>query len=284
MQTLSENIAQTDTLHNAEYIDKTTQGDSLELLGKLAKGSIDLAITSPPYFGCRVYGNETLGRESNPIQYVKNILAYTEKIKTALKPTGSFYLNVGDVYFGTKGFSRNKGRYARKTDQHYKEHTIVKPDGKYLQHKQQLMLPERIAIGMQEQGWILRNKIIWEKPNPVPAHAWDRRLPVYEHVFFFVKAKKYFYDYALAKQLKQHRDVIKCGIKPFVVHQATFPVELIEPFILISSSQQAVVLDPFMGSGTVGAICKKHNRHFIGFEINPSYCDLANKQIDLNNK
>ena len=59
-----------------------------------------------------------------------------------------------------KGFSRNKGKYARKTDIHYKEHKVTKLDGLYLQNKQLLMLPERLAIGMQEQGWILRNKII----------------------------------------------------------------------------------------------------------------------------
>ena len=69
----------------------------------------------------------------------------------------------------------------------------------------------------------------------------------------------------MAKELKQHRDVIKCGIKPFGVHQATFPVELIEPFILISSSPHAVVLDPFMGSGTVGGYLQETQQTFYWF-------------------
>lgn len=150
------------------YINKITCGDALECIRNIEPGSINLIITSPPYFGCRVYGNETLGMEADPREYVENILTFTDEFKRVLHSEGSFYLNIGDVYFGSKGFIRNKGKYARKTDKHYKTHKIVKPDGRYLQYKQLLMIPERIAIGMQEQGWILRNKIIWEKPNPLP--------------------------------------------------------------------------------------------------------------------
>ena len=174
------------TLHREEnqlepFINKIICSDSEELLKKIPSSSIHLIITSPPYFGCRIYGNETLGREESPLDYVNNLLKFTIELKRVLHKEGSFYLNIGDVYFGTKGFIRNKGRYARKTDIHYKEHKIVKPDSKYLQYKQLLMLPERVAIGMQEQGWILRNKIIWEKPNPVPSYSPDRQYPVYEH-------------------------------------------------------------------------------------------------------
>ena len=262
---------------NHSFLNKTTQGDSYELLNQLAPNSINLIITSPPYFGCRVYGEETLGREADPREYVSHLLRFTQKLKTCLSPSGSFYFNIGDVYFGTKGFSRNTGKYRRKTDHHYQQHRIISPDGEYLQHKQLLMLPERVAIGMQEQRWILRNKIIWEKPNPIPSHAWDRRLSVYEHIFFFVKEKTYFYNHQKAKELSHHRDVIKCGIKPFGVHQSTFPDALIEPMILISSQEKDVVLDPFMGSGTVGRVAKQQNRQYIGFEINKEFCDVANQ-------
>jgi len=147
----------------ANFLNKIHLGDSFELLKELPDESIDLIITSPPYFGCRVYGNETLGREENPLEYVKAIFDFTVQFKRVLKPSGSLYLNVGDVYFGTKGFSRNQGKYKRKTDHHYKDHKIVKPDGKYIQDKQLLLLPHRIAIKMQDYGWGLRNDIVWEK-------------------------------------------------------------------------------------------------------------------------
>lgn len=146
-----------------ENINKIVCIDALEGINSLPDNSINLVITSPPYFNCRVYGNETIGREENPIDYINNIFLYLNSLKRVLHKEGSLYLIIGDVYFGTKGFSRNKGRYARKTDKHYMEYKITKPDGKYLQYKQLLMLPERIAIEMQNAGWILRNKIIWEK-------------------------------------------------------------------------------------------------------------------------
>lgn len=262
------------------YQNKIILGDSLELLKNLPDNSINLIVTSPPYFGCRVYGNETLGREESPIEYINNILNFTLELKRVLNRHGSFYLNIGDVYFGSKGFVRNKGKYSRKTDIHYKFHKITKPNGKYLQYKQLLMLPERIAIGMQEQGWILRNKIIWEKLNPVPSYSPDRRYPVYEDVFHFVKSKKYFFDLNLAKKLKHHRDVVKTRVMPFKEHQASFPFELVEPLILITSKIGDIVLDPFIGSGTIAVASLQLKRSFIGFEINEEYCKIATKNIE----
>ncbi|TRZ80402.1 hypothetical protein D4R86_04320 [bacterium] len=146
-----------------DFLNKIHCGDSLGLLKRLPDESVDLIITSPPYFGCRVYGNETLGREEHPLDYVNDIFEFAVQFKRVLKSTGSLYLNIGDVYFGTKGFSRNTGKYKRKTDHHYKEHKIVKNDGKYIQDKQLLLLPHRVAIKMQDDGWVLRNDIVWEK-------------------------------------------------------------------------------------------------------------------------
>jgi len=263
-----------------KYLNNIICGDSLKLIKLLPDNSVDLIITSPPYFGCRVYGNETLGREESPLEYVNNLLKFTSELKKVLKREGSFYLNIGDIYFGTKGFIRNKGKYSRKTDEHYKEHKIIKPNGKYLQFKQLLMLPERVAIGMQEQGWILRNKIIWEKPNPVPSYSPDRRYPVYEHIFHFVKSRKYYFDLIKAKNLNCHRDIMRINIEPFGEHQASYPLSLIEPLILTTSKEYDIVLDPFIGSGTTAVACLRTNRQYIGFEINSKFCEIATEKIN----
>ena len=265
----------------AEYLNKIILGDALTQLDALPDDCIDLAITSPPYFGCRIYGNETLGREEHPLDYVKSLLEFTDRIKRVLSPTGSFYLNIGDIYFGNKGFIRNKGTRARKTDTHYREHKVAKQDGKYLQYKQLLMLPERVAIGMQEQGWILRNKVIWEKPNPIPTYSPDRRYPVYEYIFHFVRSRKYYFNLDLAKTKGHHRDVIRSGIEPFGKHQASYPLSLITPFIETTSKPNDLVLDPFMGSGTTAVACIHLGRNYLGFEINPEYCEHANNRIAL---
>jgi len=261
------------------FLNKVHCGDSLDLLKELPDESVDLIITSPPYFGCRVYGDETLGREEHPLKYVENIFDFTVEFKRVLKPSGSLYLNIGDVYFGTKGFSRNQGKYKRKTDHHYKEHKIVKPDGQYVQNKQLLLLPHRVAIKMQDDGWVLRNDIVWEKPNPMPSYSSDRRLPVKESIFHFVKGKKYYFNYNLAKELGHHRDVIKNGIEPFGNHQATFPKSLITPFILTTTKEGDIILDPFMGSGTVGAVCVENERNYIGFELNKKSVKEATERI-----
>jgi site-specific DNA-methyltransferase (cytosine-N4-specific) len=263
---------------------KIINKDCLKGLEEIESNSVNLIVTSPPYFGCRQYdpnsNEKELGRESNPKDYIQNIFNVSKQLKRVLKEDGSFYLNIGDVYFGTKGFSRNKGKYERKTDHHYKEHKIAKEDGKYLQHKQLLMLPSRIAIEMQDDGWILRNSLIWEKANPIPSFSKDRRLPVYENIFHFVKSKKYYFDYDKAKELNHHRDVIKCNIEPYKNHQATFPEKLIEPLILTTSREGDVILDPFNGSGTTGAISVLHQRNYIGIELLKEYCDISKERID----
>lgn len=266
------------------FKNKIINGDSLSILPTIPCESVDLVVTSPPYFGCRVYGEETLGRESNPLDYVDNLMEFMGPIKNVLKSTGSFYLNIGDIYFGTKGFNRTQGKWRRKTSQHYKEHKIIKPDGKYLQHKQLLLLPSRVAIGMQEMGWILRNQIVWEKPNPIPSHSKDRRLPVYEYIFHFVKSKKYFFDYNKAKELNCHRDVMKVGVEAFREHQATFPEELVKPLILTTSMKNDIVLDPFAGSGTTCLVSKKYRRNYIGIEMEEKFCQEARERIKDNDK
>lgn len=266
-----------------DSINKIINGDSVEVLKQLPENSINLIITSPPYFGCRSYGNETVGREENPLDYIDKLLRFTVELKRVLAEDGSFYLNIGDVYYGTKGFSRNQGKYKRRTDKHYEEHKIAKPDGKYLQYKQLLLLPSRLAIKMQDDGWLLRNDLIWAKDNPIPAYSPDRRLPVYEHIFHFVKSEKYYFNYDKAKELDHHRDVISCGIEPYKKHEASFPEKLVYPLIVTTSRENDIVLDPFAGSGTVPYVAKKMKRRYIGIEINSEYCNIANERLSQGN-
>jgi site-specific DNA-methyltransferase (adenine-specific) len=259
---------------------KIINGDSSIVLKAFTDNCIDLIVTSPPYFGCRVYGNETLGREKDPIEYVNNIFEFTKEWKRVLKPQGSLYLNIGDVYFGTKGFHTIKGATSRKTHQHYEKHEIVKENGKYLQNKQLLLLPSRIAIKMQEDGWILRNQILWVKGNACPNFSEDRRLPVYEYIFHFVKSKEYYFDYELSKRLNNHRDIMECNIESFKKHPATFPEKLIYPLIRTTSNVGDIVLDPFVGAGTVAVVCKKANRKYIGIELSEENCKISEERLN----
>jgi site-specific DNA-methyltransferase (cytosine-N4-specific) len=262
-----------------DFVNMLFHEDCAETMARMPAGCVDLVITSPPYFGCRHYGGETLGREEHPAEYVADVVAITEMVRRVLAPTGSFYLNVGDVYFGTKGFSRNKGKYRRKTDLHYQDHHVVKPTGNWLQNKQLLLLPSRIAVEMQNNGWLLRNRIIWEKKNPLPAFAQDRRLPCHEEIFHFVKSRRYSFDYAVAKRIGSHRDVFRSIVRPFRDHPASFGEDVVEPLVLTSSQPGDFVYDPFIGSGTTAVVAKRHGRRFAGSDTNEHYVESAQRRI-----
>ena len=265
-----------------EFTDKIINGNSFDIIQEIPDESINLIVTSPPYFGLRSYGDETLGREHHPLEYVDNLVNLFDKCRRILSKDGSMYVNLGDVYFGIKNFNEGFGsssKHRRKTHKHYGKHQIVSEDGKYLQNKQLLLIPPRFAMKMQDKGWLLRNQILWKKPNPVPSFSFDRRIPSYEYVYHFVKSKNYYFDYNLAKKLNHHYDIVECGIEPFSGHQASFPEKFIYPFIVTTSKENDIVLDPFMGSGTVAVICKKKKRHYIGIELNKEYCEKAEIRV-----
>lgn len=171
-------------------------------------------ITSPPYFGLRNYGVEgQLGLESTVEEYVQHIVEISEEISRALAKDGSYYLNLGDTYGGSCG---GKGdttifdnpRRKKTADSTY---NTAKPQRK-IRPKCLLGIPWRVALALVDDGWILRNDIIWHKPNAMPSSVKDRLSNTYEHIFHFVKSKKYYYD------LDAIREPSKTGYHPFCLH------------------------------------------------------------------
>lgn len=138
------------------------EGDAQRILREFPTGCLDCCMTSPPYWSKRDYGSGGIGLEEEYQQYISNLLAVFAEVHRVLKPTGSFWLNVGDTY-------RTKGL---------------------------LNIPWRIAIAMcDQQGWILRNTVIWNKVKGGPDNTSDRLRNLYEPVFHFVKsARDYLYD------------------------------------------------------------------------------------------
>ena len=257
----------------------THLGDCRKLMLQIDDDSIPLIITSPPYWQMRDYGSD-LGRERDPRDYVGNIVDITNSFHRILKDDGSVYINLGDVYFGTKGFHRTYiDKHKRKPQKHYASHNPCKPDGRYLQDKTTLMLPERIAIGMQNNGWILRNKIVWIKTNPYPNCARDRVMPSYEFIYHFVKKPKYYYNAKMAKDLGHIRDIITTPVHSQKDHDSAFPQDLIYKLIAVSSRDHDVVLDPFMGSATTAEVALRLGRSFIGIEASEAYAELANDRV-----
>lgn len=188
-------------------INKIYCGDTKQLMMELEEESIDVCITSPPYWGLRDYGVEgQIGLEEHPNQYIEKLVTVFHYLKKALKKTGSFYLNLGDTYFGGNlGVGQpedwesistdNKGAgFSSEKMKKFVENRKKMMNEGWLQPKQLMLIPSRTAMALQEDGWILRNDIIWHKPNPMPSSVKDRLNTTYEHIFHFVKSKKYYYD------------------------------------------------------------------------------------------
>lgn len=136
-------------------------GDCLSILSNLPSQSVDMCMTSPPYWGHRRYASSGLGEEDSAAKFIDNLIKVTEEIQRVLKNTGSFWLNLGDTY-------QNKGLAA---------------------------VPWRVALRLiDEQGWILRNEVIWNKLKGSPDQSRDKLRNLHEHVFHFVKTKDYHYD------------------------------------------------------------------------------------------
>jgi DNA modification methylase len=155
--------------------------------------------------------------------------------------------------------------------------------GGYRQEKQLLLIPSRVAIALQEQRWILRNDLIWYKPN-VPPRPFDDRLGLtHEHFFHFVRRPKegratYYYELGEAGHLPH--DVQKVNVVPGRdKHSASFPPKLIEPRIRSSCPPDGVVLDPFAGVGTALEVALQTGRRAIGFDINPRFLNAARKHL-----
>nr|WP_188285151.1 site-specific DNA-methyltransferase [Streptomyces sp. CBMA29] len=317
-------------------------GDAYDLMATLPPESIDLLITSPPYWGLRSYGQEhnesilkdwlaedatrdqlnvpsyewyrehggVLGLEPMPEWYISHLVEILQRGAHALKSRGSMWINVGDTYFARWSSIRHDGRQGLGDNPRSRRRT---PMGGYRQEKQLLLIPTRFAIAMQDRRWILRNDLIWHKPNVPPRPEKDRLRLAHEHFFHFVKRPKegrakYYYDIEQAEP--GARDVVYYDFEMLgdeeessyydyqeveddaydVVmtrvrsgsdgHSATFPIDLITPRILSSCPPGGTLLDPFCGTGRSLTVAASSGRKAIGFELQKEFHAAASKNAD----
>lgn len=274
-------------------------GDSRNLIKEISKESIDLLVTSPPYWAKRRYnGDEEIGAEHTPEEYVKKLADFFEEMKPYLKKDANIFINIGDTFFGSGAGAWNKyldengeiTEFQKKRKEKYFTTKPLQPkikqNGRLYQNKQLLLIPSRFAIEMQERGWLLRDDIIWHKPNRIPASVTDRFNNTYEHVFHFAVNKKYFFNLDAVKipgangKLKNPGDVWSIKTQPLSgSHTATFPEKLIEQIVLCGSPEGGTVFDPFLGTGTTWVVCERLNRKCIGYEINEEFFQFAKKRF-----
>lgn len=284
-----------ETLQEIMQNDIVKNTDCRDIIKEVPEKSIDLLVTSPPYWAKRVYNDENeLGSEATPELFVKALADYFDLFKPYLKDTANLFINLGDTFFGSgagawKKYLDEKGEVTQVQKDRKEKYFTTKPlqpkikqDGKLYQNKQLLLIPSRFAIEMQSRGWILRDDIIWRKPNRIPASVKDRFNNTYEHVFHFVSAKKYYFDLDSVKVIgangkpKNPGDVWDINTQPLHgSHTATFPEELVERIVKCGSPENGIVFDPFMGTGTSWIVSRRLNRRFIGAEINEEFFNFA---------
>jgi DNA modification methylase len=315
-------------------------GDAHEHLRGLPTASVDCIVTSPPYFSLRNYQvSGQLGLEASVHEWVGHLLPVTDELARVLKPAGTLWLNLGDSY------SRH-GRYG-------------------VLAKGLVLAPERLLLALSDRGWRVRNKVVWAKPNPMPASASDRLTSSWESIYLLVRSRHYYFDLdsvrephrsvrSAAKQRLPRRtrpaewagplagsqsglDVLHgkgmtghpLGKNPGDLwrvatgrgpagHHATFPEALVRRPILAGTLERVcalcglawrrkglvrslgrvatvgafrpgcacvggyrpgLVLDPFMGSGTVGVVAAALGRDWLGIELNPDFAASSIERI-----
>lgn len=196
-------------------INKIICGDAHQVLKQFPDESIDCVVTSPPYWALRDYGVKgQIGLEANFQEYIQKLYDVFDEVKRVLKKRGTCWVVLGDTY-STRNTS--KGRWSaylqtKASDGASSGHILKRPitdlSGKCL-----LLTPSRFAIEMINRGWILRNELIWFKPNCMPSSAKDRFTVDFEKIFFFVKSRSYYFR----QQFEQLYDKARLGrslVKP----------------------------------------------------------------------
>lgn len=278
-------------------------GNASDRLRELPEESIDCIVTSPPYFRLRDYGVEgQLGLEGHVDEWVEELRAVARALHRVLKPTGTFWLNLGDTY-----------------STHHRQGAPA---------KSLLAGPERLLLALVEDGWSVRNKIIWAKTNPMPSSVTDRLSTTHEYIYLLTKSPRYAFDLDAIREPHRSRppkrrpeprpgkyaagtaalgpnsdgdDGLRAlkargmvghplGKNPGDVwltatahykgaHFATYPESLVRRIIRAGCPSGGIVLDPFMGAGTTAVVAEAEGRHWLGIELNPDFIRQAEARI-----
>jgi len=284
-------------------------GDALDVCRGLGDGLVGSIVTSPPYFGLRDYGIDgQYGLESSPAEYVEHLRALFSELRRVLADDGTLWLNIGDSY-SAGGHGGNRGGNLESPHLDKTPGKPVRVPG--FAPKNLLGIPWRVAFALQDDGWILRNAIVWHKWNAMPQSVTDRMSNRYEHVFLFSKQQRYWFDLDPVREPlnfperaghvfggnnvdvgnnrnrgatyqpnvsrgRNPGDVWEIATTPFAAaHFATYPIELAHRAIISGCRPGATVLDPFSGSGTTGVAALRTGRRYTGIDVNADYLRLS---------
>jgi len=270
-------------------LNRVYAGDCLDLAQSLPPESIDVIVTSPPYWGQRL--SSGIGVEEDPRHYLLSLAKRLTALLPAMKSTAILWVNLGDAYdtpvnwtpdcfkYSTlgadkNGFHENNVAY---TKPRAKRRAFVDKETPWLQYGNLLALPYRLVVGLCDSGFLFRGEVIWKKANPMPEGKCRRPHRAHEGIYLFAKTERH--GFQVAPPVKSVWEFPNDGLRG-VRHFSRFPLELPKRCIKAygTTGTGVVVLDPFSGSATTGLAAMALGCSYIGFEIDK---DLAEKSTKL---
>ena len=267
-----------------------TLGDSLALADTLPDASIDIVVTSPPYWGQRT--SLGVGVEADPRHYLDALAAIFVRLLPKLRPQGIVWINLGDAYdtpvnwrpddhaYSTLGpdkigLSPENSAY---TKPRARRRAFLDPASGWLRYGNLLALPYRLVIALSDAGYLFRGEVVWRKKNAMPEGRCRR--PHRQHEGIYLLAKREDHAFRTSPPVKSVWDLANEKIAG-AAHYSRFPEELPRRCIEAygATGPEVVVLDPFAGSGTTGLAPRRLGCSFIRFEIDPAQVTAANARL-----
>ena len=269
---------------------RVAEGDCLELIEALPPSSIDVIVTSPPYWGQRT--SLGTGVERDPREYVLSLNRIFGRLLDKLKPQGLLWINIGDAYntpvnwrqddhaYSTlgpdkNGLSPDNSAYTKPRAQ---RKAFIDKNVPWLTYGNLLALPYRLVLDLSDAGYLFRGEVIWKKRNPMPEGRCRRPHRGHESIYLFAKQG----DHAF-RTSPPVKSIWEFGTEKIdgPAHFSRFPEEL--PSRCIDAygiaGPDVMVLDPFSGSGTTGIAARKLGCSYIGFEIDPEQARASNDRL-----
>ena len=265
-------------------------GDCTELVADLPDASVDVLVTSPPYWGQRTSAG--IGVETDPRAYLAALTALFAAVRPKLKPDGLVWINVGDAYntpvnwraddrayssLGPTGTGLAAGNSAY-VKPRARRRAYTDPQEPWLRYGNLLALPYRLVIALCDDGWLFRGEVVWRKKNPMPEGRCRRPHRAHESIYLFAREEQH--AFAVAPPV---RSVWEFGSERIdgAAHYSRFPVALPRQCIeaLGRTGPDVVVLDPFSGSGTTGLAALALGCSYVGFEIDPDQVTASNARL-----
>jgi DNA modification methylase len=271
-------------------LNRVAEGNCLDLIAKLPDESIDVAVTSPPYWGQRM--GLGMGNEDDPRVYVEELTAVFCAFLPKLKDDGLLWINIGDAYntpvnwrlddrkYSTLGADRNglADENAAYIKPRVKRKPFLDKEAGWLQYGNLLALPYRLVIALSDEGFLFRGEVIWRKKNPMPEGRCRRPHRQHEPIYLFTKNERH--SFQVAPPIGSVWEFANEKIDG-TAHFSRFPEDLPKRCIEAygKTGPEVVAFDPFSGSGTTGMAALKLGCSYVGFEIDPEQVMASNDRL-----